>query len=70
MAIAEHSCCFYLISVWILMYIWSHCPAGQSTANQDNQMIFKISWYFFHLNLNSALGPLTIFKTAVIHHLI
>ena len=28
----EHGCCFlFTISVWILMYACSHCPAEQST---------------------------------------
>ena len=35
MAIAEHCFCFSLnISVWILMYAWSHCAAKQSTYDQ------------------------------------
>ena len=37
MAIAEHGCCFHLIiSAWILMYAWSHGPAGRSTYDQNS----------------------------------
>ena len=46
--IAEHSCFYLTISMWIFTYAWGHCNAEQSTYDflVKATGFSKISWYF------------------------